>query len=98
MRKTITIVAAAAAALTSTIGMAAERVEQRFVHEGRTYVFTTRQVGDRQVIDGRNYPHGSTFHLVVRGDTVSGMSGGVPVSFKTRAATGAAAGIQVAAR
>ncbi|MEG8025184.1 hypothetical protein QP162_13540 [Sphingomonas aurantiaca] len=92
MRTTLKIIAAAAAALTSTIGMAADD-KQSFVHEGSTYVYTTTQDGGRQVIDGRSYPSGQKFHLIVRGDRVSGMSGGVPVAFKTAEATGAAGGI-----
>lgn len=95
MRKTILFLAAAAAALTSTIGMA--RDQQRFVHQGNTYVYTSKQVADRQVIDGRRYPSGSAFHLVVRGDRVTGVSGGVPVAFKTATASGATA-IETAAR
>lgn len=92
MRTTLKIIAAAAAALTSTIGMAADD-KQSFVHEGSTYVYTTTQDGGRQVIDGRSYPSGQKFHLIVRGDRVSGMSGGVPVAFKTAEATGASGGI-----
>ncbi len=92
MRTTIKIIAAAAAALTSTIGMAAEP-QQRFVHEGSTYVYTTTQDGERQVIDGRRYPSGQKFHLIVRNNRVSGVSGGVPVAFKTAEANGAAGGI-----
>jgi len=92
MRTTLKIIAAAAAALTSTIGMAADD-KQSFVHEGSTYVYTTTQDGGRQVIDGRSYPSGQKFHLIVRGDRVSGVSGGVPVAFKTAEATGAAGGI-----
>ena len=92
MRTTLKIIAAAAAALTSTIGMAPDD-KQSFVHEGSTYVYTTTQDGGRQVIDGRSYPSGQKFHLIVRGDRVSGMSGGVPVAFKTAEATGASGGI-----
>lgn len=92
MRNTFKIIAAAAAALTSTIGMAADD-KQSFVHEGSTYVYTTTQDGGRQVIDGRSYPSGQKFHLIVHGDRVSGVSGGVPVAFKTAEATGAAGGI-----
>ncbi|WP_235525827.1 hypothetical protein [Sphingomonas sp. Leaf34] len=92
MRTTFKIIAAAAAALTSTIGMAADE-KQSFVHEGSTYVYTTTQDAGRQVIDGRRYPSGQKFHLIVRGNRVSGVSGGVPVTFKTAEATGAAGGI-----
>lgn len=97
MRKTITILAAVTAALTSTIGMASEG-KQRFVHQGLTYVYTSKQAGDRQVIDGRRFPSGAAFHLVVRGDRVSGVSGGVPVDFKLAEAHGAAGVVETAAR
>ena len=92
MRNTFKIIAAAAAALTSTIGMAADG-KQSFVHEGSTYVYTSTQDHGRQVIDGRRYPSGQKFHLFVRGDRVSGVSAGVPVAFKTNEANGAAGGI-----
>ncbi|MEG3165031.1 hypothetical protein U1701_10530 [Sphingomonas sp. PB2P19] len=92
MRKTILILTAAAAALTSTVGIAAEG-RQSFVHEGSTYVYTTSEQDGRQVINGRRFPSGQQFHLIVRGDRVSGTSGGVPVSFKTREASGAAGGV-----
>ncbi len=97
MRTTIKIIAAAAAALTSSIGMAGEP-QKSFVHEGSTYVFTSTQAGERQVIDGHRYPSGQAFHLVVRGNRVSGVSGGVPVAFKTAEANGAAGGIAAVAR
>jgi hypothetical protein len=97
MRKTILILTAAAAALTSSIGMAAEG-KQSFVHDGSTYVYTSSLQNGRQVIDGRRFPSGQAFHLVVKGERVSGVSGGVPVSFKTREASGAAGGIAATAR
>ena len=97
MRTTLKIIAAAAAALTSTIGMAGGP-KQSFVHEGSTYVYTSTQDGSRQVIDGRRYPSGQAFHLVVRGGRVSGMSGGVPVAFKAAEANGAAGGVAATAR
>ena len=97
MRKTVTIVAAVAAALTSTIGMAADG-KQRFTHDGMTYVYTSKQAGDRQIIDGRRYPSGAGFHLVVRKDRVSGVSGGVPVAFTLADARGAQGAVELAAR
>jgi len=97
MRKTVYILAAAAAALTSTIGMA-EEAKQSFVHEGSTYVYTSSVENGRQVIDGRRFPSGQAFHLVVRGNRVSGTSGGVPVAFATAEANGAAGGIAAVAR
>jgi len=96
MNKTIAIIAAAAATLTSTVGIAQTTGQQSFQHEGNTYVYTTKIVDGRRVIDGRRFPSGTGFHLVVRGDRVSGTSGGVPVSFRAAAAKGAA--IELAAR
>jgi len=92
--RTLFVLAAAAAALTSTIGMAraADTAEQRFVHDGQTYAYTVTPVADgRQVIEGRKLPNGSAFRLVVKGDRVSGVSGGVPVAFRVADAQGAAA-------
>ena len=97
MRKTIAILAAVTAALTSTIGLAAEGT-QRFTHDGLTYVYSEKQVGDRRVIDGRTYPAGAAFHLIVRGDRVSGLAGGVPVDFAVAAAKGATGAVEIAAR
>lgn len=97
MRKTVTIAAALVAALTSTIGMAAEN-KQRFSHNGATYVYTSKHAGNRQVIDGRRFPSGSAFHLVVRGNRVSGVSGGVPVDFALAEARGATGAVEVASR
>ena len=97
--RTITIVIAAAAALASTIGMARpvdQGTRQSFVHAGSTYVYTTRIIDGRRVIDGRRLPGGSGFHLVVRGDKVSGISGGVPVAFQVARARGAS--VEVASR
>ncbi|MDQ2892827.1 MAG: hypothetical protein M3R64_07035 [Pseudomonadota bacterium] len=99
MTKTIAILAAAAAALTSTVGMARDvdqGTKQSFVHGGSTYVYTSKVVAGRRVIDGRRFPSGSGFHLVVRGNQVSGMSGGVPVTFQVANVKGAA--IETAAR
>lgn len=71
---------------------------QTFVHNGNTYVYTMKTVGDRSVIDGRSYPGGSGFHLVVRNGVVSGTTGGVPISFSVASTRGAAGGVEVAAR
>jgi|UPI0006893CC5 hypothetical protein len=97
MRKTVYILAAAAAALTSTIGMAKE-AKQSFEYEGSTYVYTSSVENGRQVINGRRFPSGQAFHLIVRGDRVSGTAGGVPVAFATTEASGAAGGIAAVAR
>lgn len=88
--------AAAAMALTSTIGMAHDG-ERRFVHDGSTYVYTaTAAPNGRTVIAGRRMPTGQSFRLVVRGDRVSGMANDVPVSFRTATAKGAASGVEIA--
>ena len=57
MRKTVYILAAAAAALTSTIGIAKE-AKQSFEYEGSTYVYTSSVENGRQVINGRRFPSG----------------------------------------
>ncbi len=97
MRTTLKLFAAAAAALTSTIGIAQE-VERRFTHEGSTYVYSSAVQNGRTVITGRRLPSGETFRLVVDGRRVSGVSGGTPVSFRTASAKGAARGLEIAAR
>lgn len=95
--RTLKLIAAAAVALTSTIGMA-QSPEQRFVHAGSTYVYTTAPSGERgTVIAGQRLPGGEAFRLIVRGDRVTGTSGGVPVAFRTTSAKGAAASVEVAA-
>ena len=105
--KSIAIIAAAAAALIPAASIAREpanaiaaptpaATQQSFVHDGSTYVYTTKFVEGRRVIDGRSYPSGTGFHLVVRGEDVTGTSGGVPVKFRVASARGAA--IETAAR
>ena len=81
MRKSYVIVAIATA-LTSTIAIAAP-TEQRFVRDGETYVYTTEiDEAGATVIDGRRTQDGMGFHLVVKGQNVSGVTGGQPVSFR----------------
>ncbi|GAA0306961.1 hypothetical protein GCM10009087_16170 [Sphingomonas oligophenolica] len=55
--------------------------ERTFTRDGETYVYTTQIKTDRVVITGRSHPDGGPFELVVRGDSVTGFSGGIPVSF-----------------
>lgn len=93
MRK-FTILGAMAAALVSTVGMAAEPEQQSFTHEGRTYVYTSAKAGNRTVIDGYEQGSRSKFHLTVRNGRVTGMSNGYPVSF--RASDSAAATLAAA--
>ena len=80
MRKTSIIVAAAIAALGSTIGMAHD-APTRFVRDGVTYEYTTQGHGDRQVLTGRRLPSGEPFRLVVAKGFVHGTASGVPVAF-----------------
>jgi hypothetical protein len=97
MRLILTL-AAAATALTATIGMA-QTPQQRFTHDGRTYAYTRTDLGDgRQVIEGRSLPGDKPFRLVVRGKRVSGTVGNVPVGFRTVEAQGAAGGVDIGAR
>lgn len=95
MRKIIAILATVAAALTSTVGMA-QPAQQTFEHDGQTYVYTSTNVGDRQVINGRRFPGGAPFRLVVRNGRVSGFAGGAPVSFRTADAKDAAHKMELA--
>ena len=80
MRKTSILIAAAIAALSSTIGFAHE-APTRFVRDGVTYEYTSEQHGDRQVLVGRSLSSGAPFRLVVANGRVHGTSSGVPVSF-----------------
>lgn len=85
MRKT-SIFAAAAAALISTMGMAAEPAPQSFTRDGRTYVYTATTRDDGKVlIEGHQTGSRAKFRLLVAGDRVTGMSNGFPVSFRTAA-------------
>ncbi|WP_343527994.1 hypothetical protein [Sphingomonas sp.] len=98
MRKTILILAAAIAAI-PTIGAVAAEGEQRFVHEGSTYVYTRTVENGNPVIQGRRYPGGETFRFIVRGHQVTGFTGQTPVSFSTYEAKGAlGAGVDTTAR
>lgn len=83
------ISAAALSALLIPAVSVAQTSEQRFTRDGSTYVYTvTPAAGGRQVIEGRRYPIGSAFRLVVTGSRVDGVSGGQPVSFRARAGGG----------
>jgi hypothetical protein len=82
--RTAAILAAAAAALISTMGMAADREQQTFTRNGHTYVYNTVTKADgRTVIDGREAGSSNRFRLLVRGNRVTGSSNGFPVSFRT---------------
>jgi hypothetical protein len=73
-------------------------VEKSFSRDGNTYVYTTVAKTDRVVISGRRFPEGSAFQLVVRGDQVTGFSGGEPVSFTYKNAQAKLTAQQVAFR
>ena len=81
----------AAFALASLISTAASAAEpqQRFVHDGTTYVYTATQKGDATVINGRRLSDGSSFRYVVRNGRVRGSTGGQPVAFAVSEAQGA---------
>lgn len=80
MRKTSILLAAAVAALGSTVGMAHD-APTRFVRDGVAYEYTTEMHGDRQVIQGHRVGSSEPFRLVVRNGRVRGTSGGMPVAF-----------------
>ena len=74
MRKTILILAATVVAI-PTFGSAAAEGEQRFVHEGSTYVYTRSVDNGHPVIEGHRYPGGEAFRFVVKGHRVTGTTG-----------------------
>ncbi len=83
MRKFTMFAAAAAAALISTMGMAAETNEQSFTRDGHTYVYTTTARADgRTVIQGREVGSAQRFRLLVKNGRVTGQANGFPVSFR----------------
>lgn len=86
-----------ALSLTASTPLFAGEAPQRFTRDGVTYVYTTRENGDRTIIEGRSYPRGSGFYLVVKNGRVTGTSGGIPVAFAVTSAKGAGA-VQTAAR
>lgn len=90
MRKITVAIAAAAAALISTVGIAGAPEQQTFTRDGRTYVYTTATNDDgRTVIEGRQVGSATRFRLLVKGDRVTGYSNGFPVSFRAPQAAGA---------
>lgn len=99
MRKTILILAATVAAAVPTIGAIAAEGEQRFVHEGSTYVYTRSDANGQSVIQGHRYPGGEPFSFVVKGHRVTGTTGNTQVAFTTDEARGAmGAGVETSAR
>ncbi len=85
MLKTL-LVATLVVSLTAP-AFASDKPEQKtFTRDGETYVYTSVAKTNRVVITGTSYPDGGAFELVVRGDSVTGVSGGVPVSFTIKGA------------
>jgi hypothetical protein len=76
----------------------AKPATKTFTRDGESYSYSTIDKGDHIEITGRNQSSGGTFHLDVRGDEVSGVSGGVPVSFTIPGAQAKLSGAQVASR
>lgn len=75
-----TIFAATALLAAATPAFAADAPARTFSRDGETYTYTTVNKGKYVLISGRAVS-GATFQLEVRGDHVTGFSGGVPVSF-----------------
>ncbi len=73
---------AATALLAATVSpaLAKDGASHTFTRDGETYTYKTIDKGDHVLISGRRQS-GSAFELNVRGDQVTGVSGGVPVSF-----------------
>lgn len=72
-----------AVALLATVVAApafAQDLERTFERDGVTYTYVAKDRGDRTVLTGRT-SQGNPFHLVVRGDRVSGFAGGKRVAF-----------------
>lgn len=65
-------------ALTPAVAVASESAE--FTHEGTNYAYTAEQKGDATVIKGRSSA-GEPFHLVVKGNRVTGTYNNQSVSF-----------------
>lgn len=64
--------------------------EQHFTRDGETYFYTTAVKADRKIISGRSFPSGASFELTVRGNRVTGVSGGQDVAFTVKPAAGSA--------
>lgn len=98
MTKTL-LAAAALLATFSTPAFAKDDVQPRkFTRDGQTFVYTTTLKANRVVISGRRFPSGSAFEFVVRGDQISGVSGGEPVSFTVKGAQAKLTPVALAAR
>lgn len=81
MTKTLLAAAALIVAISAPAFAKDEAPQRKFTRDGQTYVYTMVTKAKRIVISGRRYPSGSAFELIVKGDQVSGVSDGEPVSF-----------------
>ena len=90
MRMLSKIVLAAAAVAAAAPALAKDPAQERFVHEGYTYVYTVKPTKAGKVISGTRYPGASVFNLKVAGEKVRGTSGGSAVAFNVTEARGAA--------
>lgn len=81
MTKTLLFATALIAAIATPAIASDTPVKRRFVRDGETYVYTIAKKTDRVVLTGRRFPADSAFELVIRGDRVTGTSGGVAVNF-----------------
>ena len=98
MTKTL-LAAAALLATLSTPALAKDQAQTRkFTRDGQTYVYTVAAKANRVVISGRRFPSGSAFEFAVRGDQVSGVSGGEPVSFTVKDAQAKLTPVALASR
>uniref|UniRef100_UPI0035CA71A6 hypothetical protein n=1 Tax=uncultured Sphingomonas sp. TaxID=158754 RepID=UPI0035CA71A6 len=89
--------ATALLAVTVSPAFAKDSATKTFTRDGETYSYKTIDKGDHVLISGRRQS-GSAFELDVRGDQVTGNSGGVPVSFTVRDAQKKLTGTELASR
>ena len=94
MTKFFSLFAVASLALTGSATAAPD--QQRFTHEGVTYVFTSTTTSDgATVLKGTAQPGDRPFTLSVRDGRVRGHAGGTPVSFRVAESRGASDGARV---
>ncbi|QLC25942.1 hypothetical protein HFP57_13510 [Parasphingopyxis algicola] len=72
----VPLLALGAPALADTVS------QERFEHNGITYVYETEERGDQRILTGRHYPTGARFRLVVRDGRVTGRMNGTTVNFR----------------
>ncbi|MBB6122430.1 hypothetical protein [Sphingobium subterraneum] len=74
------IAAATFVAACSTVAHA-EDAAKSFTYDGVTYVYSTKAVGESTIVKGSISPDQRPFSLRIKGNRVSGVVGGRPVSF-----------------